>query len=386
MRTTLLQAASHILLLVAALGLSNSAYAQELVQEEQGVWRAEVVEVRDTKTVVYPPGDVETIVQNIVVRILEGERAGQYVRFDNDYILLEAGDTFYMNYLVTMDGDEIFSVREMDRRLGMLMVGLLFIATIIGFGGLQGVRSLLSLAGSLVVIAYVLVPSLVQGYPPVPTSTVVASLVLFCAIFFTHGFNRRSAIAYGVTLLAVLLTGILAYFSVSITHLTGFASDETVYLNLNTGGQLDFVGLLLAAIIIGVLGVLDDIAVTQVAVVRELFSSNRALSKREVYARALRVGREHVGALVNTLVLAYTGAALPLLLLFSFSDGGVVSLINREIFATEIIRSLVGSIGLVLTVPITTLLAVVFLGHTTADASSGKNQGSVQGHQHRHEV
>ncbi len=199
-----------------------------------------------------------------------------------------------------------------------------------------------------------------SGISPVPLSVIVAGLVLFLAIFFTHGFNIRSGIAYAGTIIAVILTGLFAYFSIYITDLTGFSSDESVYLNLSTGGELDFVGLFLASVIIGALGVLDDIAVTQVAVVRELFGVGN-LTKKEIYQKAMRVGREHVGALVNTLVLAYTGATLPLLLLFSLSESGALAIINREIFASEIVRGLVGSTGLVLTVPITTFLAVIIL-------------------------
>ena len=177
-----------------------------------------------------------------------------------------------------------------------------------------------------------------------------------------------TVLVHAGTLIAVVLTGIFAFLSIQGAGLTGFSSDETIYLNLSTGGELDFVGLLLAAMIIGALGVLDDIAVTQVAVVRELFAAG-VKEKWDVYKRAMRVGREHVGALVNTLVLAYTGAALPLLLLFSLSQSGPLAIINREIFATEIIRSLVGSIGLILTVPITTLLAILLLEkYTDVDA------------------
>lgn len=172
----------------------------------------------------------------------------------------------------------------------------------------------------------------------------------------------------------VVATGILAYIGVEAANLTGFASDEAVYLNFNTPG-LNFSGLLLGGIIIGALGVLDDIAVTQAAVVSELYGSSPNISRKEAYKRALRVGKEHVGALVNTLALAYTGAALPLLLLFSTSDSTVSSIINQEVFATEIIRTITGSIGLILTVPFTTLLAVFFLE---------KYRGKPSGHSHSH--
>lgn len=133
------------------------------------------------------------------------------------------------------------------------------------------------------------------------------------------------------------------------------------FLNFNTGGTLDFQGLLLGAIIIGVLGVLDDIAVTQVSVVGELKSANSNLSKKDLYLKAIKVGKDHTSSLVNTLVLAYTSVSLPLLLLISQSDTSILKIINSEVFSTEIVRTIVGSIGLILTVPITTFLAVMFI-------------------------
>ncbi len=202
----------------------------------------------------------------------------------------------------------------------------------------------------------------------------VASVILFAAIFFTHGFNRESAVAYGGTMIAVFLTSLFAIFSVDLTGLSGFATEASTYLNFNTRGALDFTSLLLGAMIIGVLGVLDDIAVTQAAIVTELYNSNPSLSRGDVYKRALRVGREHVGALVNTLVLAYAGASLPLLLHFYTASSSLSMSINTELFATEIVRTIVGSIGLILAVPIVTLLAVFYL----------KGYKSKHSHSHGH--
>ncbi len=359
---------------------AGSISAQELHHDLQGVWRAEVLEVVKEEQGVVLGTRIENSIQTLRAVLLDGVREGEEITFENDYLELKPGDKFYVDYMVTIDGREFYSVREIDRRFSMLFLLGIFVATILIFGGMQGLRSLISLAGSLLVIIYVLVPTLVQGISPVPVSIAVAGAVLFCAIFFTHGFNRRSLIAYAGTMIAVGITGLLAYFSIQGTGLTGFSSDESIYLNFNTGGQLDFVGLLLAGVIIGALGVLDDIAVTQVAVVRELFSTDQTLTRAEVYHRAVRIGKEHVGALVNTLVLAYTGVALPILLLFSMSESTLFAILNREIFATEIVRSLVGSIGLVLTVPITTLLAVWFLYHERGNGIEEKNHG----HHHYH--
>jgi len=209
-----------------------------------------------------------------------------------------------------------------------------------------------------------------SGYPPLLVSTLFAAAILFVAIYFTHGFTREATVAFAGTISAVLITGALAFFSVWFMRLTGFDTEEAVFLNLQSAGQLNFNGLLLGGMIIGVLGILDDIAITQAAVVSEIYRSARDLKKKQVYGKAIRVGREHVVALVNTLALAYTGASLPLLLIFSVSDYPLGLILSQELFSTEIVRTIVGSIGLLFTVPITTMLAVYFLQHSASSKTS----------------
>jgi uncharacterized membrane protein len=335
--------------------------AQEVYEDLQGVWRAEVLEVIDSGERQITGTDARTKYQTIKVEILEGERTGEIIEIENDFILLKEGQKFYMNYLITIQGDEIFSVRDIDRRSTLIFLTALFAAIVLYFGRWQGMRSLLSLVGSFLIIIYVLLPLLIKGYDPVLVSVLLGSLILGIAIFFTHGFNFKSLIAFSGTVISVCITGLLASFSVKILNLSGFFSDETVYLNFSTQGSLDFQGLLLGGIIIGVLGVLDDIATTQVAVVAELKKAADNISAKDLYRQALNVGNEHISALVNTLVLAYAGVSLPLLLWFSQSESEFGKIINNEIFATEIARTLVGSIGLILTVPITTFLAVKFV-------------------------
>ncbi|MFN4181246.1 MAG: YibE/F family protein, partial [Candidatus Paceibacteria bacterium] len=347
---------------------------QELVQDKTEIVKARVLEVLNEKSEDIEGTGIQNIVQSLEVKILEGAEAGKILQIENDYIKLKAGDKFFLFHSIdAIDGREVYVVRDVDRTGVIIFFIALFIAVVVSFSGKKGVRSLLGLLGSFVVILYVLIPSLLAGYPPMLTSTVVATLILFFAIYLTHGFNRISTVAFLGTVCAVLMTGFVAYFGVTAARFTGLVSEEVFYLNLNTRGTLNLTGLLLGGIMIGVLGVLDDIAITQSAVVRELYQSASHLSKREVYKKALNVGKEHVGALVNTLALAYTGASLPLLLLFSSNSAGA-SVLNQEIFATEIIRTVVGSIGLILTVPITTFLAVYML-------KGYRGQGHV-GHTH----
>jgi uncharacterized membrane protein len=341
---------------------SGTARAEGSVHEDlQGIWRAEVVSVISETSTLVPGTSVTTPIQTLDARILEGPRTGSVVRVENDFLSLSPGDRFFLNYLITVEGRELYLVSDADRRMPLFALILFFAVVVIAFGGKQGLRSLLAMAGSLFVIAYALVPALLAGFPPVITATVISGIILFFAIFLTHGWNRESAVAFAGTSLAVALTGFIAWASVIATELSGFASDESVFLNMKTDGRLDIAGLLLGGIIIGILGVLDDIAVTQVAIVRELLSAGSSLSPQEVYLRAIRVGREHVGALVNTLALAYTGASLPLLLLFHGSAAPAGIILNGELFATEIVRTIVGSLGLVFAVPITTFLAVMTL-------------------------
>lgn len=353
------------------LSANGISHAQELITEEPDIWRARVTEIVSQEERLIPGTETESTYQTIKAEILDGEQKGQKVTIENDFLTLKKGDAFFMFHTTDVDGTDRYSVREIDRRSTVLFFVILFAVAVVVFGGKQGIRSLISLAGSFFVILYLLIPSLLAGYPPVLMSVVIASIVLFLAIYLTHGFNRESTVAFLGTVAAVILTGILAYISVTVTRLTGFSSEEAFYLNFNTRGALDFSGLLLGGIMIGVLGVLDDIAVTQAAIVSELFDSAPHLSRKEIYKKALRVGRDHVSALVNTLALAYTGASLPLLLLFSTSQSSFSTIINQEIFSTEIIRIIVGSIGLILTVPITTLLAVYLLkGYTRSHSHS----------------
>jgi len=362
---------SYITLLLFFL-VPGFLHAQELHNDYQGTWKAKVVEITDERNEKIT--GTNFLVQTMQVKVLEGPLEGDLIEITNDFLELDKGDKFYFNHNIFIDGRSSYTVINVARQGPLLILLGIFILTVIAFGRWQGVRSLIALAASFAAIMFVLIPGILSGWNPLMSSFLVAGVILFAAIFFTHGFNRESAVAYVGTMIAVVLAGLFAIFAVHITKLSGFAAEESVYLNFNTGGTINFTALLLGAFIIGFLGVLDDISITQSAVVTELYDSNPNITKREVYSRAMRVGREHVGALVNTLVLAYTGASLPLLLYFNLSPTSIGATINLEIFATEIVRIIVGSIGLILTVPIVTFLAVTYL----------KGYKSKHSHHHGH--
>jgi uncharacterized membrane protein len=335
----------------------GAVFAQEVHQEFQERVRARVIEVVSEEDRVIMGTGATTTVQELRIELLDGVKAGEVAQLANDIVLLAPGDVIFVNRLEQIDGTEVLAFKDVERRPQLLYLGLLFIGLVVWFAGKHGARALLSLGLSLLAILYILVPALLAGYSPALVSLGVSAVILALTLFLTHGVQPRVVVAYAGTMLAVVLTCSLAWVWVAWMRLTGFADDAAVFLNFSTGGQLDFSGLLLGSIIIGLLGVLDDVSITQASVVQELRGANAALSARELYVRAVRVGRDHVGSLVNTLALAYVGAALPLVLLFSLSESSFLLSINQEIIAAEIIRIIIGSIGLILTVPFTTALA-----------------------------
>ncbi len=352
------------------------AQQQEIFDDFQGTYSARVVEISESETVPVGWKNIDSIVQTVKLELLSGDHKGEMVTITSDFPQIKNGTRVFVNHIIDQAGEHRYHITNIDRRMSLYFFVGLFIAVVIAFGGRQGVRSLIALIGSFAAIFYILIPGILAGWHPLMASSLVASAVLFVAIFLTHGFHREAVVAYVGTMISVTLTSVLAILAVSATKLTGFSGDEAFYLNISTGGELNFTGLLLGAIIIGILGVLDDIAVTQSAVVSELYATNPATSPTEVYKRAMRVGREHVSALVNTLVLAYTGSALPVLMLFTVYKYNFATVINLEVIATEIIRMIIGSIGLIITVPIVTFLAVVYL--------KGRGRISEHGHAHSH--
>ncbi|MDB5238089.1 MAG: hypothetical protein JWM46_359 [Candidatus Kaiserbacteria bacterium] len=363
-----------LLPIVALLFVAPFAHAQELVSDTITTMRAKVVEVVSQETKQVPGLNVSATTQTIKIQILDGAEQGTTVTIANDYLVLKQGEVFYLRHDVNaLDGTDYYYVYEPYRLGSLAILGALFIALVLFFGGKQGARGLLALGGSLFFIVFLLLPGILHGYPPVLVAMGVSSLIICLGSYITHGFNRTTSTAVFGMVLTIVITGLLAYAAIPFTRLTGIANEEAVYLNLNAHGSIDLAGLLLGGMLIGVLGVLYDAAIGQAVAVEELTVAAPELSRAHIYKRALRIGREHIGALVNTLAIAYVGAALPLLLLFfGYGTDTWSTAINREIFATEIVRILIGSIGLVLAVPITTFISVrMLVGKVSHSRHSG---------------
>ncbi len=210
---------------------------------------------------------------------------------------------------------------------------------------------------SFAVLLLFVIPAILDGSPPLLVAVVGSSAIMFAALYLTHGINVHTSVAVAGTLLSLVLTGLLGAGFTSLLHLTGVGSDDSSYLSATYQG-IDLRGLLLAGIVIGALGVLDDVTVTQAVTVAEMAATGQR-SRWELYRAAARVGRAHVASAVNTIVLAYAGASLPLLLLIAAGSEPITDLLTSEFLAQEILRSAVGTIGLVASVPITTALAAL---------------------------
>ena len=268
-------------------------------------------------------------------------RSGQRVRLS---ILEQAGQpTFY-------------NIRDLERGRPMVALAALFVLAVIAFGRWQGVRSLIGLACSFAVIVGFVVPAILRGRSPVPVALVGAMAIMLASLYLAHGVGRKTTAAVVGTALALGLTGALTAGFVELAALTGLASEDALNASFQVGG-ISLQGLLLAGIILGGLGVLDDVTVSQASLVFELRRADPAAGFAELTRGALAVGRDHVAASVNTLFLAYAGASLPLLVLFVSGGDALGTVVTAEAMAVEVVRTLCGSVGLIAAVPLTTVLA-----------------------------
>lgn len=258
-----------------------------------------------------------------------------------------------------LPAEERYQYADVQRGRQLLALAGLFAVAVLALGRRRGALALLGLGLSLLVIVKFLVPALLSGRPPLLTAIVGASAVMIIVLLLAHGPNIRTATALVGTGASLLLIIVLSLIFVALTGLSGLTSDDDYFVQAFFGQQFDVRGLLLAGIVIGALGILDDVTVTQVSIVWELRQADPSMPTHELYAAALRVGRDHIASTVNTLLLAYAGASLPLLVIFTTAREGFIDTVTTDVVAQEVVRTLVGSIGLVAAVPLTTLLATI---------------------------
>lgn len=333
----------------------NTAYGS-------ATYQAEVTKILETGEVTL--GNHVQPYQILNVQVIDGPFSGQ--QFEVDYgqyqvrpadLSLSEGERILITISTRPDGVSSAYFTDYVRTPSLFWLLLIFILFSVLISGWKAVRGLIGMALSFMVILGFIIPQILTGNDPVLVSVVGSFAVMLVTLYIVYGWTLKTHAAVMGTLIALVITGLIASYFMKFTRLTGFGSEDAMFLLQQANFTINLRGLLLGGFLIGVLGVLDDLVITQSSLVFELLNADPKLTYGSLYQRAMSVGRDHVAATVNTLVLAYTGVALPLLLLFTLSGQQLGNLFNLEFVAEEIVRMLVGSLGLMAAVPITTALA-----------------------------
>lgn len=298
--------------------------------------------------------------QVLRVELATGDRTGEQITADYEQVpgnrAFQVGDRVVVRSFGNPD-QQSWIVTDVVRWPALCWLAGAFLVMVALIGRRRGVMSIAGLAFSFLVLVIYVLPQLLAGADPVATSVTGATAIMIVTLYVAHGISRKTTVALISTAVSLVLTAVLASYALEWAWLTGLSDEGAYVLAAAPQAGINVKGLLLGGIIIGVLGVLDDITVSQSAIVFALHEANPDLGWAELYRRAMTVGSDHIASLVNTLVLAYAGAGLPLLLLFTTYDVGVSYALNQEIVATEVARTLLGSMGLVASVPVTSAMA-----------------------------
>lgn len=328
--------------------------------------------------------DEDQSYQKLSLQILSGSDSGKRIEVDygGSFVIqglsrLKVGDTVVVaKTFNTISSKDIYYITDYYRGTSLVVVVLIFFVLAVFFGRKRGIMAIVGMLFSALILFYFIAPRILHGGNPLTVSIIGGIFIIIFSLYLSHGFNKRTSIALVCSLITLGLTIVFDLAFVSITKLSGAGSEEAFYLQAGAG-NIDLRGLLLGGIIIGVLGVLDDVTTAQVASIEEVAKANSRLTFKELYRSGLSIGREHIASLVNTLVLAYVGAAFPLILLYSLNKNlPLWMLLNSNFIAEELVRTAVGSIALVLAVPITTVIAAYLYRGTPEEVVSISPRGS----------
>lgn len=355
-----------------------------------------VLSVSECEAIPSPPQDlpgqgfVQPACQSLSVGLLSGPDSGQVVDIDvrgtiaasglreNDTVQLSSTPNFVDGQGETTTRYQLeraYEVSGIMRNLPLLVLGLLFAGVVVAVGRLRGLFALFALVVAAGVLLAFVLPAIVSGGPGLLIGMVAASAIMFVTLFFVHGVNMRTASALFGTLAGILIISAVSWIAVQTTRLSGLG-DETSGLLSNMVSEIDFRSLLTCSILIAGLGVLNDVTITQASSVWELRAAAPQMSRREIYASAMRIGRDHIASTVYTVFFAYVGAAIGTLILLYLYNRPMLLLLSQEDIALEIVRTAAGSIGLVLAVPITTAVAALFVPATVEAARTPRGSGA----------
>lgn len=356
-------------------------FLKELPPDEYYAGRVVSVDDAQTKDV----GGVQVAFRKYGITITNGAEKGRTVTVDDNDLdtavkgsRIRVGEKVALVKTFGVDGSASYHIADRYRVGALLWIVAAFFLAAMAFGGRRGFTSAFGLGATVLIIVGWAVPRIMAGGPAFPTMLAATFAAALISLYLAHGFNVRSTLALAGTLITLVLSVAIELVAVGKTWLMGLGSEDAFFLQGSGIANIDLRGLLLGGILLGVLGILDDVTTAQVAVIDELKAANPRSSFRELYLGGISVGKEHIASLTNTLFLAYAGASLPLFLLFAVNKGQPLwYIVNSEMIAEEIVRTLVGSICLILAVPISTVIAAKWYATRPSTASHS-------GHGHRH--
>ena len=337
-----------------------------LAQSSQGsdeLMEGKVIEILDEGSV--DQNDQKYPYQKLKLLMTRGSLKDHHLEIENTapedlFQSYSLNDELRVHSSYDFEDQRQFAIEGFVKRKALLALAIIFAVVVLLVGKKWGALSIFGLVISFFFIFKISLPLIVRGINPILVALITAVSIIPITFYISHGFNKKTHVAVLATVVSLAITIFLASYFVSLAHLTGYASEEANFISYLTAGKIDIFSLLLAGIIIGVVGILDDITVSQSAFIQQLKESNPEIGKSELFRKGMEIGQDHISSMVNTLVLVYAGSALPLLLLFLDAEKSFIDVIELEIVAEEVIRTLVGSIGLVLAAPISTALAVFF--------------------------
>ncbi len=360
-KITTLAVGLFLALLIFAASQRQSAQNTDSIGYSSDTVKARVLSIVEEGSV--PAEGEDQPYQVVELLIMEGDYKGkqfsidygrQHVLARND--LLAPDQEILISVSEIPDGSVFVDFVDYIRLLPMLLLTLVFVVICVSVSGWKGISSLIGIGISFVVIIYYIIPQILNGQNPILISLLGSLLFLTVTQYLVYGWTLKTHISLAAILISIIFTGLLAVISVEFSRLNGMGEESAMFL-MQQNGQINLKNLLIAGIIIGSLGILDDLVLGQTSTVIEMYRANPDMTLRERYIRSMNVGKDHIAATVNTLVLAYLGASLPLFLMFSTSDVRFSNLINMNYMAEEVVRTLVGTIGLFMAVPISTFLA-----------------------------
>jgi uncharacterized membrane protein len=355
--------------------------------EPDGFYRAQVQAV-DTKE-----GELlgrKLITQNLTLKILDKDKKGEIIAVENgggtdlqESQIYKKGDVLVVVKTKVADKEQYY-IQDRYRLPGLFGMVFVFLVLTLIFTGKQGVGSMLGLIASVGILIWYLIPALLGGQNPVLVTFIASFSIITLTIFISHGFRLRTFIAFVSMNLTLTLAYGISFIFVHLAHMFGVGSEDTFYLASVVNVDLDLRGILLASVIVGMLGVLDDVAVAQAATIDEIKRANPSTKFKQLYKAGMSVGRDHIASLVNTLALAYVGSSLPLFLLLYINSANVpiwVTL-NSEFIGQEVVRTLSGSIAIILAVPITSFIAAKVFDNYIHKPRAKEEIRHHQGHSH----